>query len=527
MEVRRDGTHGTDSRGPGVTYRLNIDIGTIDIGTAFTSASFERAEEAGPLRLCARDTSIDLPSEQFLADGRVLRDAFAQTLRGIVATATEQLGEVPTSVRVTYPAGWPSSQLLLLWEALVLAGIPDAVTQPVAPPKPSSAEPQSQAESRQLPSEVPTQLVPASWPPIKAPRRNPGWLVGAAILTVIAGVTAGVIVTRVPEATRTSESADREPSNSSVASAPPAPGMSGRVAPVGAGVNLPASNPLAGQQFIVPRGMAADTELNLANVAGVVPPVRLSDHRGRNSWPLLSADRRTIIYINYAAGTLRTMAADGSGDRPLIRPRGRRCGAITRASWSPADQSIMVVQCRAEERPDRLLVIKLDGTVVRELKTGLPRIEDPMISPDGHTVAYWANATRGGPNGGSIYTLAIDGSSGPVRLTNRSAGSDADPTWSPDGSMIAFRRRVGSDNFDVYVMRSDGSGVRPVATGPAVEEKPTWSPDGSQLMIISNRTASGRPGKTYDLYVLDANGGEPHPLGLSANVVLTPVWSYR
>jgi len=187
----------------------------------------------------------------------------------------------------------------------------------------------------------------------------------------------------------------------------------------------------------------------------------------------------------------------------------------------------MVVQCRAEDRPDRLLVIKLDGTVVRELKTGRPRIEDPMISPDGRTVAYWATAMEGGPNGGSIYTLALDGSSPPVRLTNRSAGSDADPTWSPDGSMIAFRRRVASDNFDVYVMRSDGSGVRPVATGPAVEEKPTWSPDGSQLMIISNRTASGRPGRTYDLYVLDADGGEPHPLGLSANVVLTPVWSYR
>ena len=52
-----------------------------------------------------------------------------------------------------------------------------------------------------------------------------------------------------------------------------------------------------------------------------------------------------------------------------------------------ADQSIMVVECRAEGRPDRLLVIKLDGTVVRQLKTGQPRIEDPMISPDGRTVA--------------------------------------------------------------------------------------------------------------------------------------------
>jgi TolB protein len=76
-------------------------------------------------------------------------------------------------------------------------------------------------------------------------------------------------------------------------------------------------------------------------------------------------------------------------------------------------------------------------------------------------------------------------------------------------------------------MRSDGSGVRSVTTSPAVEEKPAWSPDGNQLMIISNRDASGRPSKSYDVYVLDLDGSKPQPLGLSANVVLTPVWSYR
>ena len=147
------------------------------------------------------------------------------------------------------------------------------------------------------------------------------------------------------------------------------------------------------------------TQLNLASVSGVVPPRTLrSSVGGRNSWPVLSADRRTIIYINYVAGTLRTMASDGRGDRALIKSPPRGCGQITRVSWGPADQSIMVVECRAEGRPDRLLVIKLDGTVVRQLKTGQPRIEDPMISPDGRTVAYWGHDTRSGPNGGSIYT---------------------------------------------------------------------------------------------------------------------------
>lgn len=528
MEVHGDGTHGMASGGSGATYRLNIDL-----GLSFTSAGYQSRGQSVALRL--GPFRNDLASARFLENGRVQLGALAELLRGIVVIANEQLGELPASVRLTYPASWESRQLLQLWEALVLAGIPDAVTQPAAEPKLSVAIPPSEADTGQLPSDVPTQLVAAPPPLRTAPqprstRRNrPGLLIGAAILTVMAGVSAGAITTGVVRDAGAPEAVEPQSSSSSVASEPPARASSGRVTAVPAvGVDLPASHPLAPQQFVVPSGRAAGAQLHLASVAGVVPPRKLSDHKGRNSWPLLSADRRTIIYINYLTGTVRTMAADGSGDRLLIRPGPRGCREITRASWSPADQSIMVVECRAEGRPDRLLVMKLDGTVVRELKTGMRRIEDPTISPDGRTVAYWAHPFAGGPNGGSIYTLAIDGASQPVRLTNRKAGSDADPSWSPDGNMIAFRRRVAEHNFDVYVMRSDGSGVRPVATGPGIEEKPAWSPDGSQMMIISNREPSGKPGKTYDLYVFDVHGGgTPRPLGLAANVVLTPVWSYR
>ena len=490
----------------------------------------------------------DLPSAQFVVDGELQIASLAQTLRSIVTTANQQLGEAPASVQVTYPASWDPRQLLQLWEALVLAGIPDAVTQAAADLKTSPSVPLSPGDYSEPPTELmpasqvpevvpaPTEVVPASTealpaptPREVAPSRGPRWLVATVVLAVIAGVTAGVVATGVPRAARTPGSAASEPSSSSIVREPTAskaPSKTSKPSP-GPGVALPASAPLVAQQFVVPRGGDTATQLDVANVAGVIPPRRLSSVDGRNSWPMLSGDRRTIIYINYVDGTLRTMAADGTGDRPLIKSPPKNCGQITRASWSPADQSIMVVECRAAGRPDRLLVIKLDGTVVRELRTGQPRIEDPTISPDGRTVAYWAHSTVGGPNGGSIYTLAIDGSSGPLRLTNRKGGSDADPAWSPDGSMIAFRRRGPNDNLDVYVMRSDGSGVRPVATSRAVDEKPAWSPDGSQLMILSNRDASGKPSERYDVYVLDLDGGEPQPLGLTANVVLTPVWSYR
>ena len=486
-------------------YRLSIDI-----GVAFTSASYELAAASEALWLSP--SAAELPSTRFLTEDGLQVDSLAETLRGIVVTASQQLGEAPAAVEVTYPRTWDSSQLLLLWEALVLAGIPDALTRAAADPKPSAtASPVDPG-----PPSAKTVLLPAR----ARSTVKPGWLVVAGITAVACGVVTGIFAAGAPRpAPLPGDTESRTVTSTPMRTTEPTRGH---------GVDLPASEPLAPDQFVVPRGRDDATELSLASVAGVVPPRRLpSAVGGRNSWPVLSEDRRTIIYINYVAGSLRTMAADGSGDRALIKPPLKGCGQITRVSWSPADQSIMVIECRTKGRPDRLFVIKLDGTVVRELKTGQPRIEDPMIAPDGHTVAYWARDTAAGANGGSIYTVAVDGSSEPVQLTDRKAGSDADPAWSSDGTMIAFRRRGSNDNFDVYVMRSDGSGVRPVAAGPSVEEKPAWSPDGRQLMIISNRDGSGRPGKTYDAYMFDVDGGKPQPLGLAANAVLTPVWSYR
>ncbi|HET9302480.1 MAG TPA: hypothetical protein VFO20_06875 [Propionibacteriaceae bacterium] len=220
------------------------------------------------------------------------------------------------------------------------------------------------------------------------PGPTPGWLVVAAVAAVGGGVVAGILATGGPRpAPIPGDAVPRTVTSATTRMAEPtrAPG-----------VDLPISDPLAPDQFVVPRGINQATQLNLANVSGVVPPQRLSSAAaGRNSWPVLSQDRRTIIYINYAEGSLRTMAADGSGDRALITSP-PNCGQITGTSWSPADQSIMVVECRAENQPDRLFVIKLDGTVVRELSTGQPRIEDPTISPDGRTVAYWSRDTPGG-----------------------------------------------------------------------------------------------------------------------------------
>ena len=290
---------------------------------------------------------------------------------------------------------------------------------------------------------------------------------------------------------------------------------------------LPKSPPLAPDQFVIPRGPHDQLQLYVASVNGGIAPRRLAgpaDHRLYGA--SLSADRRSLIYIDDTEHAVRTMAVDGTGDRPLFDRLPSGCYGPGHVSLSPADESILIVQCVPKTGSSRLIVMTTDGNLVRRLPTGHVRVDDPSLSPDGRTVAYWASDVATGQTGGSIYTIGIDESAVPVALTDSAAGTDADPAWTPDGKSIAFRRSI-NDNWDVYQMSSDGSNVRPLVTGPNRDHKPAWSPDGKQLMIISNRDAKDQTDTSFDLYLANADGTVLKPLGFSGQEILTPTWWHR
>jgi dipeptidyl aminopeptidase/acylaminoacyl peptidase len=77
----------------------------------------------------------------------------------------------------------------------------------------------------------------------------------------------------------------------------------------------------------------------------------------------------------------------------------------------------------------------------------------------------------------------------------------SNPQWSPvDGQTILFNsRREGS--ADLYLMRSDGSGLRRITNDPADEDEPRWSRDGRTVYFGSNRT--GR----HEVWRMPAAGG--------------------
>ena len=96
------------------------------------------------------------------------------------------------------------------------------------------------------------------------------------------------------------------------------------------------------------------------------------------------------------------------------------------------------------------------------------------------------------------------------RVTQPTAGAeDSAPTWSPDGRRIAFQRAVENANGEairdaVFVMNSDGGGVRKATPWTLRAGQPDWSPNGKRILFYSNW--GGPQDISANLYTIGANG---------------------
>ena len=323
--------------------------------------------------------------------------------------------------------------------------------------------------------------------------------------------------------------AGQSPTASASPSSTPSASGSSTSSPV---QKLPSSAAIPESEVIVPMRFdgGPDRPLYLVDTEGKIKQVELPTPEGGNSNPIMQASRNTIIYLN--AGKLRVMAANGSGDRELFNRDPAGCDNVAHASWSLTDPNVILITCQLSKNRFGLLVVGMDGKLIRRLDAEKTKIGDAGISPDGRNVLYWASDN---PNleGGGIYTLPMIGTGNPKQLTDSADGVDADPAWSPDGNQIAFRRKVqnpgGGTNEDIFVMNADGTAVRAVATTPAADFKPIWSPDSKNLLIVSNReSAFGGPGSTFDLWLTRVSDGQVlTKLDLKAGQITRPFWTQR
>jgi eukaryotic-like serine/threonine-protein kinase len=145
-------------------------------------------------------------------------------------------------------------------------------------------------------------------------------------------------------------------------------------------------------------------------------------------------------------------------------------------------------------------------------------ITDQVISSDGRLVAYASD--RGKDGGLDIWVQQVAGGVS-VRITSDPA-DDVEPSFSPDGSQLAFRS--DRDGGGVYVVSTLGGDARRVADRG---RRPKWSPDGKRIaywvgpdtaFVMSRADAS-------HTYVVDAASGQSRPVAEDFGVAMAPIWA--
>lgn len=137
---------------------------------------------------------------------------------------------------------------------------------------------------------------------------------------------------------------------------------------------------------------------------------------------------------------------------------------------------------------DQICIMNADGTGRKQLTNFPATAFYPSLSPDGQTVYFASNQS----GTFEIYSIDINGN-GLERLTN-GIGSLYAPELSPDGERIIFT----NNGNGLWIMNPDGSNPHAITSKDDID--PTWSPDGSMIAFASTRQGQRQ------LFVANANG---------------------
>jgi dipeptidyl aminopeptidase/acylaminoacyl peptidase len=263
--------------------------------------------------------------------------------------------------------------------------------------------------------------------------------------------------------------------------------------------------------------------------------------------PRLSPDGNTVAFVvtrvdrkkNKYRSAIYLAPADGSAP-PRRLTAGEKQDSTPR--WSPDGAELAFTSNRSGDKK-QLYVLPLSGGEPRRLSDLKESVREPVWSPDGTRLAFssrvpdplydeeddarrqphrfkrlWFKLDDEGWTGDrrqQLFVVPGDGSSEPAQLTHGDFESSG-PSWSPDGSRIAFSSARDEDwdtklVTDLYVVAAAGGEPTRLTLSDGDCAAPAWSPTGSRIAYLYTPGIYDAPRHTQ-VAVIDADGGEPRML---------------
>ena len=235
--------------------------------------------------------------------------------------------------------------------------------------------------------------------------------------------------------------------------------------------------------------------------------------------PYWGSDRMRLMSVPARGGAARQLTTGPFDAMPSFSPDGRRI-AFTRVVQSViAPTASLFTMDGGGRHLEPLLADGIDLSAA--------------WSPDGSTIAFSRLESVDRPLGeATLYLADADGSH--VRSLGATPVHGVSAAWSPDGRRLAFVS-FDDDNApacpaascppsgELYVVGVDGTGLRRLTRSKADDEHPSWSPDGSRIAFASGFDVR-RQGHAPWLMVIRAAGGKPVRIGHVSGVI-DPRWS--
>jgi TolB protein len=229
------------------------------------------------------------------------------------------------------------------------------------------------------------------------------------------------------------------------------------------------------------------------------------DFASRPDW---SPRGSRIVYDKHYDGDhqLRVIKADGSGARRLT-PH----GWFNNPSWSPDGTRIVFYGRVGRKQVHGIYVVKASGGPPRLVTRANLQNSAPEWSP-ANRIAFYIDQ--------DLWMVNRDGSGKRIVI------KDTPETWnpfgiafSPNGRTIAFAAYVRVGNSELMVGEVSGAPPRRLTNNTIDDSGPTWSPDGSSLAFSRGRLGAG------DIWVINADGSAERNLTSSASNETLPAWA--